>query len=268
MFYDLSYEICADGKLAQDHEAFRLDCFRFLSVDTTITAEDLKLNKTEDLTDHLYREVYDKYIRKSDGIIKEAYPIVKNVYQERGSQYQNIVIPFTDGSRNVNIIANLEKSYNSKGKELIKVFEQNIILSFIDHHWKDHLRQMDDLKHSVQMAVHEQKDPLLIFKFEAFELFKQMLSAVNKDVTTFLMKGSLPVQDATQIQQHRQPRRVAEKTKETRGDNTIEDEYAGAGTTPGEKPQPARAEVKIGRNDLCPCGSGKKYKHCHGKESA
>ncbi len=267
MFYDLSYEIAADGKVAQDFEAFKLDCFRFLSVDTSLTAEELKIKKTEELTEHLYKEVYEKYSRKSEGIIKEAYPIVKNVYQERGSQFQNIVIPFSDGNRSVNIIANLEKSYNSKGRELIKVFEQNIILSFIDHHWKDHLRQMDDLKHSVQMAVHEQKDPLLIFKFEAFELFKQMLSAINKDVTTFLMKGSLPVQDATQIQQHRQPRRVVEKTKESRGDGTIEDEYAGAGTTPGEKPQPVRAEVKIGRNDVCPCGSGKKYKHCHGKET-
>ncbi|HNI32527.1 MAG TPA: SEC-C metal-binding domain-containing protein [Chitinophagales bacterium] len=212
--------------------------------------------------------MFEKYTRKSENIADEAYPIIKNVYETKGNQYQNIVIPFTDGNRNINIIANLEKSYNNKGRELIKVFEQNIILSFIDHHWKDHLRQMDELKHSVQMAVHEQKDPLLIFKFEAYELFKQMLSAVNKDVTTFLMKGSLPVQDANQIQQHRQLRR-AERTTETRGDGTTEEEYAGAETAETkEKQQPARAEVKIGRNDPCPCGSGKKFKQCHGKEMA
>ncbi|MDB5226562.1 MAG: preprotein translocase, SecA subunit [Bacteroidota bacterium] len=268
MFYDLSYEICTDGKLSQDIEAFKLDCFRFLSVDTAITADDLKAKNADELADHLYREVYQKYVRKSEAIMKEAYPIVKNVYEQQRGKFENMVIPFTDGNRNVNIVTNLEKSYNSKGRELIKVFEQNIILSFIDHHWKDHLRQMDDLKHSVQMAVHEQKDPLLIFKFEAFELFKQMLSMINKDVTTFLMKGSLPVQDPQQITQHKQPKRIAEKTKESRGDGTMEDEFAGAGTAPSEKPQPVRAEVKIGRNDPCPCGSGKKYKHCHGQVTA
>lgn len=269
MFYDLSFEICNDAKLSQDIEAFKLDCFRFLSVDTAITADDLKNKKTEDLTNQLYHEVYEKYLRKSENIANEAYPIIKNVYETQGKQFQNIVIPFTDSTRNINIIANLEKAYYSKGKELIKVFEQNIILSFIDHHWKDHLRQMDELKHSVQMAVHEQKDPLLIFKFEAFELFTQMLSAINKDVTTFLMNGSLPVQDPNQIQQHRQVKRMAEKTKESRGDGTMEDEYKGAETgDTREKQQPVRAEVKIGRNDLCPCGSGKKFKHCHGKEMA
>jgi preprotein translocase subunit SecA len=268
MFYDLSYEIANDGKIAQDIEAFKLDCIRFLSVDTTITADDLKIKKVDDLAHHLYNEVYDKYGRKSDAIVNEAYPIVKNVYEQQGNQFQNMVLPFTDGNRSIQIIANLEKSYNSKGKELIKVFEQNIILSFIDHHWKDHLRQMDELKHSVQMAVHEQKDPLLIFKFEAFELFKQMLSAINKDVSTFLLNGKLPVQDPTQIQQQRQPKRVVEKTKESRGGENIEDAYEGAHTETQEKQQPVRAEVKVGRNDACPCGSGKKFKHCHGKEMA
>ncbi len=270
MYYDLSFEVCNDAKISQDIEAFKLDAIRFLSVDTSISAEDLKNKNVNQLADHLYHEVYEKYLRKSESISQEAYPIIKDVFERQGSQFQNIVIPLTDGSRNINIIANLEKAYNSKGKELVKVFEQNIILSFIDHHWKDHLRQMDELKHSVQMAVHEQKDPLLIFKFEAFELFKQMLSAINKDVTTFLMKGSLPVQDPTQIQQHRQMKRVLEKTKESRGDGTVEDEYNGgeAATDTREKQQPVRAEVKIGRNDPCPCGSGKKFKVCHGKDMA
>ncbi|MFN8285034.1 MAG: preprotein translocase subunit SecA [Chitinophagales bacterium] len=269
MFYDLSFEIANDGKVSQDIEAFKLDCIRFLSVDTTITEDDLKNQKTEDLASHLYNEVYQKYQRKSEAIINEAYPIIKDVYLQRGSQFENMAIPFSDGNRDIQIVANLAKAYNSKGKELIKVFEQNIILSFIDHHWKDHLRQMDELKHSVQMAVHEQKDPLLIFKFEAFELFKQMLSEINKDVTTFLMKGTLPVQDPTQIQQHKQ-RRIVERTKEFRGGENMEDEYQGAeaATDTREKQMPVRAEVKVGRNDACPCGSGKKFKHCHGKELA
>ncbi len=269
MFYDLCEEVSRDGKIAQDIEAFKLDAIRFLSVDTAINENDLKTKKAEDLSYTLYHEVYEKYQRKSEAIVKEALPIIKNVYEQQGSQFQNIVIPFTDGSRNIQIVVNLEKAYHSNGKELIKVFEQNIILSFIDHHWKDHLRQMDELKHSVQMAVHEQKDPLLIFKFEAYELFNQMLSSINKDVTTFLMKGSLPVQDANHIQQHRQAKRVVEKTKESRGDETMGDEFQGAesGET-REKQQPVRAEVKVGRNDACPCGSGKKFKHCHGKEMA
>ncbi|MEZ5026086.1 MAG: preprotein translocase subunit SecA [Chitinophagales bacterium] len=268
MFYDLSDEICNDGKISQDIEAFKLDVIRFLSVDTTIDENDLKTKSVDELANHLYHEVYEKYQRKSEAIVNEAYPIIKNVHENKGNQYQNIVLPFTDGTRSIQIIANLEKAYNSKGKELIKVFEQNIILSFIDHHWKDHLRQMDDLKHSVQMAVHEQKDPLLIFKFEAYELFKQMLSTINKDVTTFLMKGSLPIQDPNHIHQHRQVRRT-ERTKESRGDENMEDEYSGAETQQTqEKQQPVRAEVKIGRNDPCPCGSGKKYKQCHGKDMA
>jgi preprotein translocase subunit SecA len=269
MFYDLSFEICNDGKLNQNIETFKLDCIRFLTVDTDISEEDLKTKRIEDLTEQLYHEVYQKYLRKSDEIVEKAYPIVKNVFEQKGNQYINIILPFSDGTRNVNIVANLEKSYHNKGRELTKVFEQNIILLFIDHHWKDHLRQMDELKHSVQMAVHEQKDPLLIFKFEAFELFKQMLSSINKDVSTFLLKGHLPIEDAEEVQQHRQTKRVVEKTTESRGDGTIEDEYNGAenGET-REKQQPVRAEVKVGRNDLCPCGSGKKFKHCHGKEMA
>ena len=179
-----------------------------------------------------------------------------------------MVVPFTDGHKTINIVVPLEKSYQSKGKELVKIFEQSIILSFIDHHWKEHLRQMDDMKQSVQLAVHEQKDPLVIYKLEAYELFKQMLGEVNRDVTGFLMKGSLPVQDPNQIRQHREQRRVAEKVKESRGDEAMGNEMQGAQTnTQAEKPQPVRVEQKIGRNDPCPCGSGKKFKHCHGKEA-
>ncbi|HNF49946.1 MAG TPA: SEC-C metal-binding domain-containing protein, partial [Chitinophagales bacterium] len=271
MFYDLSYEICNDAKISLDYEAFKLDCFRYLTVDTTISEADLKSLKTDDLAHHLYTEVHEKYNRKSDDIIKHTYPIVKNVYESNSAQYKNIVIPFSDGNREINIIANLEKAYNNKGRELIKVFEQNIILSFIDEYWKTHLRQMDELKQSVQMAVHEQKDPLLIFKFEAFELFKQMLSQINKEVTTFLMKGFLLTEDTQQIQQNRE-RKVVEKTRESRGNEQgqLGEEFKGAstGNETQVKQMPVRAEQKVGRNEPCPCGSGKKYKHCHGKDLA
>lgn len=271
MFYDLSYEICNDAKISQDYEAFKLDCFLYLTVDTSISEADLKNLKTDDLAHQLYTEVHEKYNRKSDDIIKHTYPIVKNVYESNSAQYKNIVIPFSDGNREINIIANLEKAYNNKGRELIKVFEQNIILSFIDEYWKTHLRQMDELKQSVQMAVHEQKDPLLIFKFEAFELFKQMLSQINKEVTTFLMKGFLLTEDTQQIQQNRE-RKVVEKTRESRGNEQgqLGEEFKGAstGNETQVKQMPVRAEQKVGRNEPCPCGSGKKYKHCHGKDLA
>ena len=267
MFYDLCEELVIGAKDSQDLESFRLDCIKFFAIEPSLTEADLQSKKIQELTHTLYHEVYAAYHRKSDDIILEAYPIVKDVYEQRGKEFQNMVIPFTDGNKTMNVVAHLERSYSSKGKELIKIIEQSIILSFIDHHWKEHLRQMDDMKQAVQLAVHEQKDPLIIYKLEAYELFKQMLGEINRDVTSFLMKGSLPMQDPAQVRQHRVSRTV-EKVKESRGDESMGNEMqqAHSNTQTMEKPQPVRVEQKIGRNDPCPCGSGKKYKHCHGKE--
>ncbi|MCB9034609.1 MAG: preprotein translocase subunit SecA [Chitinophagales bacterium] len=265
MFYDLCEEICIQAKNTQNIEQFNLNTIQNFGIESIINQEHLKTKNVQELTGKLYTEVMEAYNQKSERIINKAYPVIKDVYENRGKEFKRIVIPFTDNKKNINIIAPLEKCYQSGGKEVIKTFEQNIILAFMDHHWKDHLRQMDDLKQSVQMAVHEQKDPLVIYKLEAFELFKKMLSEVNKDVTAFLLKGHIDVQSSDEVKEH-QKRRVKEKTNESRG-GELGNTNEGADTnTQHEKQQTVvRAEAKVGRNDLCPCGSGKKYKHCHGK---
>ncbi len=267
MFFDLAEETVENAKQNHDFEQFKLDCIKFFGIESVITAEDLKTRKVPELASKLYFEVQKAYDEKSKTVMENTYPIIKQVYTNRGNEFKNIVIPFSDGQKSINIITSLEKSYQTEGKDLIKTFEQSIILAYIDQSWKEHLRQMDDLKQSVQMAVHEQKDPLIIYKLEAFQLFKTMLSVVNKDVTSFLLKARVQIEQPEEVKQAQQQRRVAPKTKEARGADELGHTNDGADTDTQqvEKQQPVvRTEQKIGRNDLCPCGSGKKFKHCHG----
>lgn len=267
MFFDLAEETVENAKQNHDFEQFKLDCIKFFGIESVITAEDLKTRKIPELASKLYFEVQRAYDEKSKTVMENTYPIIKQVYTNRGNEFKNIVIPFSDGQKSINIITSLEKSYQTEGKDLIKTFEQSIILAYIDQSWKEHLRQMDDLKQSVQMAVHEQKDPLIIYKLEAFQLFKTMLSVVNKDVTSFLLKARVQIEQPEEVKQAQQQRRVAPKTKEARGADELghTNDAADTDTQQVEKQQPVvRTEQKIGRNDLCPCGSGKKFKHCHG----
>ncbi len=268
MFYELCEEIVIMHHDLQDYENFKLDCIRFFSVDTEITEVQFKERKPEDLAHHLYEEVMPAYHRKSEAILNAAFPVIERVYQNRGEEIENIVVPFTDGVKTVNAVVNLEKAYNSKGKEIIKEFEKTIMLAMIDNSWKEHLRQMDDLRQSVQLAVHEQKDPLLIYKFEAFNLFKQLLSEINKEVTSFLFKGSLPINDPEEVKQAREQRSSEmARMKEGRGGMPTagNNQEAQREEQPKPKAEPVRVGKKVGRNDPCPCGSGKKYKQCHGK---
>jgi len=183
---------------------------------------------------------------------------VKNVYERQGQIYDNIVIPITDGHKTYNIVTNLKKAYESEGKDLVKSIEKSISLLTIDEAWKEHLREMDDLKQSVQNATYEQKDPLLIYKFESFELFKTMVEKVSKDVVSILMKGNIPVQDPEQVKQAEQRRKLdMSKFNTSRSESGSPEEEKKA-------VQPVRVEKKVGRNDPCPCGSGKKFKQCHG----
>ncbi len=267
MFFDLAEETVENAKQNHDFEQFKLDCIKFFGIESVITAEDLKTRKIPELASKLYFEVQRAYDEKSKTVMENTYPIIKQVYTNRGNEFKNIVIPFSDGQKSINIITSLEKSFQTEGKDLIKTFEQSIILAYIDQSWKEHLRQMDDLKQSVQMAVHEQKDPLIIYKLEAFQLFKTMLSVVNKDVTSFLLKARVQIEQPEEVKQAQQQRRVAPKTKEARGADELghTNDAADTDTQQVEKQQPVvRTEQKIGRNDLCPCGSGKKFKHCHG----
>ncbi len=218
-----------------------------------------------DLIDKLYDKASSLYKRKSDAIKKMAMPVLEDVYRTRKETVEFVAVPFTDGKKVVNTRTNLEKVINTGGDELIRSFEKTVVLGMIDEAWKDHLRQMDELKQSVQAAVYEQKDPLLIFKFEAFELFKNMLYELNRDIASFLFKGNIPLQQGSQVQQASSRERKRDEGLQTSRRDTFGDQNRQIAGNAGEpkKQKPVHVE-KVGRNDPCPCGSGKKYKKCHG----
>ena len=223
--------------------------------------------KHNEITERLYDSVRSAYKRKQETIRHQAYPVIKDVFEKQSKVYENIVVPITDGTKVYQILANLEKSYNSECEEIVRSFEKTAMLAAIDEAWKENLRELDDLKQSVQNATYEQKDPLLIYKFESFELFKTMLEKVNKDVVSTLMKGYIPTQDPDQVKEA-QRRRQVENLKTSKSEVS---QYGSGGGSPQDrerKTEPVRVDKKVGRNDPCPCGSGKKYKHCHGAQQA
>ena len=274
MMFDLAEDVVQQYQQASDYEGFKLDVIRFFSTDTSITEEEFKDAKLTDLAQKLYEEVTEVYHRKTNHLAEHVFPVIKDLFETRGETIENIVVPFTDGKKGIQVIANLRKSYESKGKEVVHAFERGITLSIIDEAWKEHLREMDDLKQSVQGAVYEQKDPLLIYKFEAFGLFKKMMGEVNRDVISFLFKGSLPNQ---QLNQAQAPQRTdysrlregrgAEMKAPVNGENGTNGQTGNGQPQEQKKLEPIRVGPKIGRNDPCPCGSGKKYKNCHGKDA-
>ena len=181
---------------------------------------------------------------------------------------QILFVPITDGKKTFQIVTNLEKAYKNKGKELVKAYQKQIVLVSIDEAWKEQLREMDDLKQSVQNATYEQKDPLLIYKFESFNLFKVVVSKVNKDIVSTLMKGHIPLQNADEVKEAAERRRTdMSRYRTSKTDASESNPMDGANTQTQEKskPQPVKVEKRVGRNDPCPCGSGKKFKQCHGR---
>ncbi len=253
----------------QDYEGLKMDLIRLLSIEIPFDQSEFSSSKIIDLVEKTFDEAQRFYKHKSAVLIERTLPFVNEVYTNQGATIQNIVIPFSDGIKGLQVIANLKKSIDSKGREVVASFERLITAAMIDDAWKEHLREMDDLKQSVQGAVYEQKDPLLIYKFESFELFKQMLDKTNKEIVSFLFKGVIPQQD---------PAQVREAKPLPKPDNrNLSTNKADAGPSSGlrggnealapaapPKVQPVRAEQKVGRNDPCPCGSGKKFKNCHG----
>ncbi len=258
--YDVCENLIEQYQEAQDFEGFKMDCIRALSVETPFNEDDFLKDDVNILTEKLYSTVLDTYKRKSESLQQKVYPVIKDVYETQGQVYKNIVIPIFDGQKTYNIVTNLKEAYESEGKDLIHSIEKSISLMIIDDAWKEHLREMDELKQSVQNATYEQKDPLLIYKFESFNLFKDMIARINRDVVSILMKGDIPVQDPNQVRQAEQ-RRKLDMSKF----NTSRTDQTGDNRDEKKKVQPVRVEKKVGRNDPCPCGSGKKYKHCHGK---
>jgi len=195
MMFDVCDNLVETNKANADYKNFEFDIIRLLGIEVPFTEDEFSRGTANELVDKLYEYVYKKYQEKIEFSSMEAFKVIKNVYENNSGQFERIVVPFSDGIKSVNVVTNLEKAYTSEGKTLINDFEKNITLSILDEAWKKHLRKMDELKQSVQLAVHEQKDPLLIYKFEAFNLFKATMEAINKDVISFLMKGDLPIQE-------------------------------------------------------------------------
>ena len=264
MIYDLCELIIQDYQANNDYEGFSMELLRTLAIESPVDEKEfLAMDETE-LTQLLMEKVYSYYQLKRKRLAETTLPVIKNVYENQ-SQYENIAIPFTDGKRQTQVIANLKKSVESNGSEVPIAFEKGITLGTIDELWKEQLREMDELKQSVQNASYEQKDPLLIYKFESFELFKKMIQRINKDVGSYLIKGDVFIQNEAGLKEAKLPRGLdRSQMKEERGDLLSQSH---SDTQEKSKPEPVRVEKKVGRNDLCPCGSGKKYKNCHGKIS-
>jgi len=269
MMYDSVEELINEYYGSDQFEDFNMELLRLLSIESPVSDEEFKQLSTDEITEKIYRKMIDGYNRKVETISKQAFPVIKNVYETKSQVYKNIVVPISDGKRIFQIVCNLEKAYLNKGKELVKSYQKQVVLNTIDESWKEQLREMDDLKQSVQNASYEQKDPLLIYKFESFNLFKIMVSKVNKDVVGTLMKGHIPIQSPDQVRQAEERKRTDMSRYKTQKSDMpgVENPMQGANTQTGErsKPQPVRVEKKVGRNDPCPCGSGKKYKQCHGR---
>jgi preprotein translocase subunit SecA len=271
MIYDICENLVTEFQEFRDYDGFKLELIRLLSIESIYTEKEFFEGNPTEMIEDLHEKGIGHYIKKSEMTASLAYPVIKDVYENQGAQYENIVVPITDGKKSINISTPLKKTFETEGKELIKSIEKNVILAMIDDDWKEHLREMDELKQSVQNAVHEQKDPLLIYKFEAFKLFNEVLLKMNKEVGSFLLKCSLPQQKEGEISAHQE--HVREKTDmsklETSRPETVSSaaQQEGMPEQPQPKTQPVRVEKKVGRNEPCPCGSGKKYKQCHGKLS-
>lgn len=273
MIYDICESLVSEHQEHQDFDGFQLELIRLLSIESPVNEKEfLEINQAN-LIDDLHEKGVQHYHRKSEMVAQMAYPVIKDVHENQGAQYENIVVPITDGIKTINISTPLEKTYTTECRELIKSVEKNVILSMIDDYWKEHLREMDELKQSVQGAVYEQKDPLLIYKFEAFKLFNEVLLKVNKEAGSFLMKCGLPSSNEGGVPVREQVRERADMsqlemsrpggTQAARGGGNV-----ATAPHPGQPPkkvQPVRVEKKVGRNEPCPCGSGKKFKQCHGQ---
>lgn len=260
--YDVITSMVGAYAKAGDFEGFDFDLIRSFSMDSPVPSAEFLKNSADETVEKVYSKVLETYKRKVESISQQAYPVLKDVYDRMAHAYENVVVPISDGVKVFQVVTNLKATAESEGRELARSYEKTVVLATIDDSWKEHLREMDELKQSVQNATYEQKDPLLIYKFESYELFQNMINKINKDVVSTLMKGYIPIQDPDQVKEA-QRRKQIENLKTSRTD-TI---HSGSGAPRADrerKTEPIRVDKKVGRNDPCPCGSKKKYKHCHG----
>ena len=248
MMYDLSEDLILNAKAASDYDSFKINALSILGLDVKISEEEFTKGSEQDLSDQLYNEILENYQSKNQRVVEQSLPVLKNIQLTRGATVKDIMIPFSDGKKQIGVVADLETCISSEGQEVIKAMEKMIALAIIDQSWKEHLREMDDLKQSVQNAVYEQKDPLLIYKFESFELFKRFLAKVNEETLSFLMKAIIPIENPDEVQEARQQR-----SKQNYNESKEESRSALSGREqnrpPVERSAPVKSEKIYGRND-------------------
>ncbi|MBX7051529.1 MAG: preprotein translocase subunit SecA [Flavobacteriales bacterium] len=282
MFYDLTATVVDLHHEMKNYEAFKLDLLKYFGIEAPVSQQEFGIQKADDVIHATYQAVEQRYKQRITQIMHESFPVIKNVYENNTQGYNNIAVPFSDGRKTVQVAVNLEKAYQTQGSELVDALEKGITLAMIDQSWKEHLRDMDDLRSNVQFASHEQKDPLLIYKLESYNLFKTMIAKVNGELASFLMHAQLPQGQQAPVRQAQAPKapdtsklnvqKAESMNLQQRSAAASQNAVGGGGQRPLAMPpqgpppkvEPVKAEVKVGRNDPCPCGSGKKYKSCHG----
>ena len=270
---NMIWDRCVEAIENNDYEGIKEQLFRVLAMETPFTEEEFREVPAQELAEKTFALAMENFKRKTDTLAGIANPVIQRVYEEQGNRYENILIPITDGKRLYQIPVNLKAAAESEGKEVVKSFEKAIMLHVIDEAWKENLRELDELKHSVQNASYEQKDPLLIFKLESVNLFDAMVNKINNQTVSILMRGQIPIREPEQVreappQTRAQRRQQYHENKGAAAESlTDRNQQNAARQDTREQPvrQPIRREVTVGRNDPCPCGSGKKYKNCHGR---
>lgn len=255
-----SAEVLVENCAGMSYEDFSKHLMAKFSIDPGFDEAFWSDAKKDDIKKSLTEHMRDVYARRMDAIVEKVYPFVKEIYEKQGDKWQNVAVPITDGRKVLQLVIDLKKAYETTGRELSKNLSKTIILYQIDDHWKQQLRDLDDLRQSVQNAAYEQKDPLVIYKIESYNLFAAMLEALDQDVLSFLFRASIFLREPSQAQQ-------APESSTKKEMSRMQTQH-GDLTTNGGQPKtkmPVHVEKKIGRNDPCPCGSGLKYKNCHGK---
>ena len=257
-------DILAQSKDNFDYQDYSFELMRQLSIEPSFDEAYFKKCSVDELSDKLAESIREVISRKTDLMIKQAWPVIEQIYTTQGATYENIALPISDGQKMIQIVINLKKAYENQGMEIYRAMAKSVTLVLIDEYWKEHLREMDDLKQSVQNATYEQKDPLLIYKFESFNLFKGILEKISRDVLAFMTRAHIPLRNSNEEipvrEQHQRKRTDLTNMRTSRNDLV----------TNGGEPKsnaPVHVDKKVGRNDPCPCGSGKKFKNCHGKEN-
>ena len=272
MIYDTAEAIVADAREAGDYEGLTFEVMQTFAMEVPFDEQTFRSSKPAALSEQLAEAALDMFKRRMDKLMSVANPVIQKVYEEKGQMYENILIPITDGKKVYNIAVNLKKAAESESREVVREFEKRMLLYVIDDEWKEHLRQLDDLKQSVQNASYEQKDPLLIYKLESFGIFRRMLDALNRRAIAILLRGQIPTANPEEVRQAQEQRRQDYSRYRTQKDSVAraaqqsgQAAAAGRDTREVQRPEPIHVEKKPRPNDPCPCGSGKKYKQCHGR---